>query len=286
MNYELSILIVEDDATASAELSRCIEAAEDMSVVASCDSSQKAMELARFHLPNVIILDLELHRGGGNGLMFLDNLLANPLSMEPFILVTTNNMSTVTLDQAKALGADFTLAKYEQGYSAQYVVDNLNMLRNAIRRKNTAHHLSIISPAVDEKLIRIGIQRTLDILGIKPKAKGYTYLTDAIYMVMNKQNDHISHQLAKKYGKSSTSIERAMQNAIKQAWLTNDIEVLLDHYGAPIRADKGYPTMMEFICYLAKTINMEVDMEKVNIEKAKYERLAEKQKAEEKEAEK
>lgn len=274
MNTNLSILIVEDDKVACDELSACIEQYQDMCVAAVCNSSQDALEKARFHLPNVIILDLELHHGGGNGLMFLDSLLTHPLSVDPFILITTNNMSTVTLDQAKALGADFTLTKYEQGYSAQYVIDNIRMLRNAIRRKNTANRMSLISPAVDEQLTRICIQRHLDIIGIKPKAKGYKYLTDAIYMVIHRNDDHLSHTLAEKYKKTNSSVERAMQNAIKQAWTTNDIEVLLKNYKAPIRPEKGYPTMMEFIYYYANKIKMDIDMEKVNMEKAKYERLS------------
>lgn len=263
MNEILSILIVEDDKQACDELSRCIAQYDDMKVAAVCNSSQDALEKARFHLPNVIILDLELHLGGGNGLMFLDSLLANPLSLDPFILVTTNNMSTITLDQAKALGADFTLTKYEQGYSAQYVIDNIRMLRNAILRKNKTNRLTSISPASEEHLVKICIQRHLDIIGIKAKAKGYNYLTDAIYLVLTEQEPHISRTLAEKYKKSNTSIERAMQNAIKQTWTSNDIEVLLKNYTAVIRPEKGYPTMMEFIYYYANIIRRELEAEKL-----------------------
>lgn len=263
MNEILSILIVEDDKLACDELTRCIAQHEDMKVVAICNNSQDALEQARFHLPNVIILDLELHLGGGNGLMFLDSLLTNPLSLNPFILVTTNNMSTVTLDQAKALGADFTLTKYEKGYSAQYVIDNIRILRNAILRKNSATHLASIAPAVEEQLIISRIQRELNLVGIKAKAKGYKYLVDAITLVITDQDTHLSRTLAEKYKKSNTSIERAMQNAIKQAWTTNSIDDLYINYTAKIRPEKGYPTMMEFIYYYANKIKMDMNVEKV-----------------------
>lgn len=273
MNNFISVLIIEDDVQASDELCRCITQYEDMKVAAVCNSSRDALEKARYHLPNVIILDLELHHGEGNGLLFLDSLLANPLSVDPFILVTTNNMSTVTLDQAKALGADFTLTKYEQGYSAQYVIDNIRMLRNAIFRKNTTKRVSTVSPAMDEQLLKICIQRHLDIIGIKAKAKGYNYLTDAIYLVITKDDEHLSRALSAKYKKTNASIERAMQNAIKQTWTSNDIQVLLDNYTAPIRPEKGYPTMMEFIYYYANKIKREIDVEKMNVERAKFQNL-------------
>ena len=269
MNNFISVLIIEDDVQACEELTQCIAQYEDMKVAAVCNSSTDALEKARYHLPNVIILDLELHHGEGNGLMFLDSLLANPLSVDPFILVTTNNMSTITLDQAKALGADFTLTKYSQGYSAQYVVDNIRMLRNAIRRKNTTNRVPTLSPAMDEQLLKICIQRHLDIIGIKAKAKGYNYLTESIYMVITKDDEHLSRALAAKYKKTTASIERAMQNAIKQAWTTNDVQVLFDNYTAPIHPDKGYPTMMEFIYYYANIIKREIEVENMNVERAK-----------------
>ena len=263
MNNFISVLIIEDDVRTCDELCQCITQYEDMKVAAVCNSSRDALEKAKYHLPNVIILDLELHHGEGNGLLFLDGLLANPLSVDPFILVTTNNMSTVTLDQAKALGADFTLTKYEQGYSAQYVIDNIRMLRNAIFRKNTTKRVNTVYPAAVEHIILSRIQREMDIIGIKASAKGYKYLVDSIYLVIQDSEAHISRTLAEKYKKSNTSIERAMQNAIKQCWTTSDIEVLLKNYSAIIRADKGYPTMMEFIYYYANNIKREISTENI-----------------------
>jgi hypothetical protein len=128
------------------------------------------------------------------------------------------------------------------------------MLRNAIFRKNTTKRVNTVSPAMDEQLLKICIQRHLDIIGIKAKAKGYNYLTDAIYLVITKDDEHLSRTLSAKYKKTNASIERAMQNAIKQTWTSNDIQVLLDNYTAPIRPEKGYPTMMEFIYYYGDKI--------------------------------
>ena len=267
MNDYISVLIIEDDVQACKELEQCIAQYTDMKVAAVSNSAKESLELARYHLPNVIILDLELHHGEGNGLLFLDSLLANPLSMDPFILVTTNNMSTVTLDQAKALGADFTLTKYEQGYSAQYVIDNIRMLRNAIKRKNMTTRVTTISPAAVEHLILSRIQRELDIIGIKANAKGYRYLVDAIYLVFNDSEVQLSHVLADKYKKSNTSIERAMQNAIKQCWLTADIDDLEKLYPGKVRAEKGYPTMMEFIFSYVKKIKTDLNAEAVNVDR-------------------
>ena len=80
---------------------------------------------------------------------------------------------------------------------------------------------------------------------------------------MEDPSAHLSRSLVKIYQKSEKSIERAMQNAIKRAWDTNDIDTLLRHYTAYIRPDKGFPTLMEFICYYANKIGNSVTTEKL-----------------------
>ena len=169
-------------------------------------------------------------------------------------------MSDVTLEQVRELGADFTLAKYQQGYSAEYVVENIRLMRPAILRKNaTTPNERQLSPAETEQKLMKRIQRELDLIGINPKAVGYKYLVDSILLIMNGEDTNISRVLAPKYCKSEKSIERAMQNAIKQAWVTSDIEDLLQHYTAKIRIDRGSPTLMEFVCYYATKLKSDIE---------------------------
>lgn len=260
MELPLSILLIEDEEITCNEIKQCIEKYEDLKLVATTNSSHEALELVRMYLPNLIILDIELHFGSGNGIMFLSELKKLELDHPPFILVTTHNMSDVTLEQVRELGADFTLAKYEQGYSAQYVIDNIQLMRPAILRKNaTPPNERILSPAETEQKLIKRIQRELDLIGINPKAVGYKYLVDTILLLIQGEDGNIARILAPKYGKTEKSIERAMQNAIKQAWVTSDIEDLLQHYTAKIRIDRGSPTLMEFVCYYATKLKSDVE---------------------------
>ena len=259
MERTLSVLLIEDDETTCAEIKQCIGKEQTLKLAAITNNSHEALELVRIHLPNVIILDLELHHGGGNGLLFLHALKGMSLHQPPFILVTTHNMSSVTLEQVRQLGADFTLTKYESGYCAQYVIDNIQLMRPAILRKNASNgQETIISPAErDQKLIK-RIQRELDLIGINPRAVGYKYLVDSIKLIIDGENTNISRALAPKYNKTEKSIERAMQNAIKQAWVTSDVDDLLKYYTAKIRVDRGSPTLMEFVCYYATKIKSDM----------------------------
>ena len=258
MDRILSVLLVEDEENICRELTECIAKDDGLKLASVTNNSHEALELVRMHLPNVIILDLELNYGGGNGIHFLHELHKMQLDLPPYILVTTHNMSDVTLEQARKLGADFTLTKYEANYSAQYVVDNINLMRYAIRQKNISKGLEIpISPAETDRKIMTRIQRELDLVGINPSAVGYKYLVDAIFLTYKGESRNIAKVLAPKYRKTDKSIERAMQNAIKHAWTTNDVEELLKHYTARVNIDRGCPTLMEFIFHYAMKIERE-----------------------------
>jgi len=261
MDRPLTILLIEDDEKACKEIDQYIDSCDDIYLAAITNSSTEALELTKYHLPDAVILDLELHQGGGNGLYYLQELSKLNLTHAPYILVTTNNSSAITYEHARKLGADFILAKYESEYSAQYVVEFLRMMQELIKDKCAEKAESMQfsgSPEFQERKLRQRIQRELDFIGINPKAVGYVYLTDAIAMVYRQPETNLAATIATKYRKSVSSVERAMQNAIDSAWKHTDIDDLLTYYTARIHSDKGVPTTMELVYYYANRIKNEI----------------------------
>ena len=261
MDRQLTVLLIEDDAKACSDIEHYADLCDDIHLAAITNSSKDALELTKYHLPDAVILDLELHNGSGNGLLYLQGLPNLNLTHMPYILVTTNNSSTITYEYARKLGADFILAKYESDYSAQYVIEFLRMMQDVIIAKNADKAVSMPvsgSPESHERKLRQRIQRELDLIGINPKSVGYSYLIDAIAMVYHKPETNLASTIATKYQKSDSSVERAMQNAINSTWRHSDIEDLLKYYTARIHSEKGVPTMMEFVYYYAKKIQNEV----------------------------
>jgi DNA-binding NarL/FixJ family response regulator len=257
MERKLTVLLVEDDENACRELKSCAESTEDVTIWGVTGDASEALALVQSGLPDAVILDLELHRGGGNGLLFLDGLKKLSLSLHPYILVTTNNSSLITLEQARRMGADFILAKYETSYSAQYVIEFLQMMKPAILSAGSADAPAVESEDQRSHRLTSRIQRELDLVGISPKAVGYQYLTDAILETYRDPAPNLCRRLSEKYHKTDVSIERAIQNAINRAWRVSDPEDLLAHYTARIRSDKGVPTMMEFVHYYANILKLE-----------------------------
>jgi len=261
MEKELTVLLIEDDMIACDQIEKYVDLYDEIHLAAVTNNSKDALELTKYHIPDAVILDLELHHGGGNGLLYLQGLSELCLTHIPFILVTTNNSSSVTLEYARKLGADFILAKYESGYSAKYVVDFLREMRDVIHTKRASQPNSMPisgSPESHERKLRQRIQRELDWVGINPKSVGYRYLIDAIAAIYHKPEINIASTIAASYQKSDSSVERAMQNAINSAWRHTAIEDLLKHYTARIHSERGVPTNMEFIYYYANKLKNEM----------------------------
>lgn len=259
---ELTVLLVEDDQKACRDIQNYTDSVEEIRITGVTNSSSDALKMTQQKLPDVVILDLELHLGGGNGLFYLQGLKNLSLPKKPYVLITTNNSSIITLEQARNLGADFIMAKYESDYSAQYVIEFLRMMKATILTaalSSSTNPSEIVSDDQRNRRLtqRIQRERELDLVGISPKAIGYQYLTDAILETYHNPGPNLCRRLSEKYKKTDVSIERAMQNAINRAWRTSDPDDLLEHYKARVRSDKGVPTMMEFVYNYVNMLKLE-----------------------------
>lgn len=253
----LTILLVEDDPRSCQELAEAIDLTEDAVLVGITPHADKAVMLIQDYIPDCLILDLELHAGSGNGLNVLQAMKHLALPRLPYVVITTNNSSIVTHEAARNLGADFIFTKHQADYSAKNVIEFLCMIKGVIQNRSThvfAENMPDETPHIREKRLIRRIHTELDAVGISPKAIGRQYLADAILLVIDKPVQNLPAAIGKKYGKSDSSVERAMQNAILRAWRTADIDALYRNYTAKIHPDKGVPTITEFICYYANKL--------------------------------
>ncbi len=257
MKHDLSILIVEDNPETCARFTEYTDYTSGLFIVGITNNAYRAMELVKETQPDAIILDLELNHGKGNGLFFLQNLKSADIPFKPYILVTTNNTSSTTYDYARQYGTDFIMSKHKDDYSEKQAIEFLKMMKEIIQNNITKQHSSYTtteSPVQYEKRIKKRISMEIDKVGISPKAIGYQYLVEAIYLAIKGKTTNICVEVGQKYAKTSTSVERAIQNSINRAWNTEDIDELIRHYTAKIRSDKSAPTLTEFIFYYANKI--------------------------------
>lgn len=260
MERPLTILLIEDEPLECQELIQYIESINGVRLVGVTNNSEKALDYAVDAQPDTIILDLELHKGYGNGLSFLHALRKKNLPFPIYILVTTYNLSTITHESVRKMGADFIMLKSQEDYNAKIVIDFLYSLKNIIqnKKKSTIDYCDT-AEMLEEKQQKekIRVLRELEYIGISPSAVGRKYLIDSILHIINEESGNILTVISKKYAKTEASVERAMQNAIDKAWRTVHIDDLEKYYTARINSARGVPTIMEFIYYYGEKIKNE-----------------------------
>jgi two-component system response regulator (stage 0 sporulation protein A) len=100
-------------------------------------------------------------------------------------------------------------------------------------------------------------------IGIPAHIKGYHYLRTAILLSVD-DNEMINcvtkllyPTVAKKYGTTSSRVERAIRHAIEIAWDRGDVETLNSFFGYTIHTARGKPTNSEFIALIADKLRLQ-----------------------------
>lgn len=255
---KIDLILIEDDVKTCNEYKKLIPYYGQLNLTGITSDADEAIQMIKKQPPNAIVLDLELHKGKGNGLSFLMELNKLNLPKNPFVLVVTNNISEVTHSAARNLGADFVITKNQNDYSVEMILNFLLTLEGTgvtLDSPKTGKPVSELKCGISyiEKM-QDQINKELDSIGISPKLKGRQYLRDAIELTCNKKRSNLCAEIAKTYSKTDASVERAMQTAINHAWHNTDIETLEKNYTAYINPRKGVPTVTEFIYYYADKV--------------------------------
>lgn len=259
MSTVLNILVVEDNPALYQEITHLIAVSPHFHLSGITQNAKKAMDIIENELPEIIILEIELNQGIGTGLEILKTIQELPLTKPPYILINTRNRSFSTYEIARQFGADYILPKCQNHNSGKKVIDFLEMLYPALLtiQADSSADGSATTGKPTAKQLRRRILSELNKVGINPRTMGYDYLADGILLVIQGQTRNIFSQIGTRREKTNTSVERAMQNAIKRAWRTTDLGVLSQYYTAAIRPDRGEPTAMEFLHYYARKIQSE-----------------------------
>ena len=256
MSYVMNIMLIEDDSDTCEQITRYAETFIDIKIIKVTDSSFDAIQYLLSQTVDVVILDLELQQGEGSGMHFLSELANTQTIKKPYILVTTNNSSSVTYELVRNLGADFILYKHSRGYSHCTAIDFLHMTKEQIHKIQDAHNNErIVSSSTREDVYQRMIKTELNAVGISPKVKGYKYLMDAIYFAIIQGNTDVYEKVSQKHNKTVSSITQAIHTAIAKAWKSTCIDDLEKHYTARTDPSTGTPTNIEFISYYADKLS-------------------------------
>ena len=256
----LSIILIEDDKVECAKFAQYIKTRDDVKLIASTDSDIEGLELIKKHLPDAVILDIELHDGSGNSNSFglIESMQKIHFSRKPKIVINTVVSSNTVYDYLHNNGVDLIFYKKQKNYSIENIINTLVLLNGYSEDKSFTGNIVVEDTKENENKISSLINDELNLIGIGLHMQGRKYLHDAIlYLIINNsESERISavQHLSAKYKRSSSTISRDMQNAILHAWRVSSLEDLETYYTAKINYETGVPTPTEFIYYYADKI--------------------------------
>lgn len=128
----MPLLLIEDDVAECVKFKDCANRRNDIIFAAMTGSSSEGLKYVKSRLPEGVILDLELHKGEGSGLMFLNDVKEACLTLKPLIVVTTNSPSSVVYNHVHEMGADLVFYKKQADYSPDMVINTLLALRKSL----------------------------------------------------------------------------------------------------------------------------------------------------------
>lgn len=260
-NKPMSILLIEDDIAECIKFKDFANNRTDITFVGMTGSSDDGIKYVKTRMPEGVILDLELHKGKGSGLQFLSELNNLNIGFRPIVIVTTNSLSNVVYNYVHDIGADLIFYKRQADYSPNIVINTLLALRKSlytVQRDRLPNDLQT-TESPEERRMRISerIDTELNLIGISVRYKGRLYLQEAIFLLLNKDknsSEAILYQIAERRKNSYSSVIRAIQTAINNAWYISSIEDLQKYYTARININTGVPSPTEFIHYYADKI--------------------------------
>ena len=245
MELNKSILIADASEDFRAVLVEALRSEEGLEVVAQTGDGLDAIQLVRDKKPDVLVMDLVL--GRADGFDVLDSVKGIPVST----LILSSFARGCMADQVAARGGDYYMMKPCRISS---VVERIRLLAS--------------KPWADEggdegmstmarQNLEANVTAIIHEIGVPAHIKGYQYLREAIMMtvedmdVINAVTKVLYPDVARKFGTTSSRVERAIRHAIEVAWDRGDLDTLQKYFGFTVSNAKGKPTNSEFIAMIA-----------------------------------
>ena len=247
------LLIADTDEAYRRCLRDIFEKKRDFVVVGDTGEGENLVRMAQETGADAIVMDVVL--AGMDGISVLEEL--GRMDKRPRIVVLSNYTRGGVAEMAAERGADYFMTK-PCSESALY------------QRVQQLTDMNVVTQEVPRRLsMESRVTAIIHEVGVPAHIKGYQYLREAICIavndmdVINAVTKVLYPAVAKKFGTTSSRVERAIRHAIEVAWDRGDLETLQKYFGYTVNGAKGKPTNSEFIALISDRLVLENCKEKV-----------------------
>lgn len=253
---ELRVLMVDNHECSRKAAADYLRKQEGIGSVEEAGNGAEALELLSREPFDILVTDLVMPQMDGYTL--LESIARLRLSPMPKIIVATALARDDFVLRAVERGANFFLVK---PYEPQYLLSHIRQMCGTVQTAG-----SMLSPAVGSARVQTLDERLGSLfltIGIPAHIKGYSYLRQAVKMVVERPDlmSRITKELypgiAKHFGTSASKVERAIRHAIEVAWNRGRIETLNTAFGCRVCTPEDKPTNGEFIAMIADKLAVE-----------------------------
>ncbi|MCL1912882.1 MAG: sporulation transcription factor Spo0A [Eubacteriaceae bacterium] len=262
-----TVAIADDNANFADAIEKKLSTTDRFEVVGVTSNGKDMVELIRRERPDAIIVDLIMPTA--DGLDVLRSVQSLGKMYNPKIVMLSAVGGEKFTKKAVELGADYYFvkpvdldefaAKFQEVFSSDDDSVSTNNLSFEPFEK-----AELTQPAPSSKNYHLLITTMLHEIGVPAHIKGYTYMRDAIKLVIAEPEmlggitKELYPSIAKKYSTTPSRVERAIRHAIEVAWSRGRVETIDNIFGYTIDQNKGKPTNSEFIAMIADKIRMQV----------------------------
>ncbi|MBQ4071310.1 MAG: sporulation transcription factor Spo0A [Clostridia bacterium] len=250
MKSNTKILICNENSEERARLVKNLGEAGYTALDEACDGDG-ALELIYKNKYAIIITDLWLSGIDGIGIIRQTKRLEGRDGTS-FILTSPVIKQSILVEATEA-GADLCLPK---PFDFTALISHMESLIRH-KKKEEAEAKGATSAELESQVTKIIHQ-----IGVPAHIKGYQYLRCAILMtvenneIINSVTKILYPSVAKKYGTTTSRVERAIRHAIEVAWDRGDVDTLNAYFGYTIQNSRGKPTNSEFIAMIADNLRL------------------------------
>lgn len=231
---------------------------KNMAVLNATGDGAELMKMISIQKPDVVVMDLILQNKDGISIL---REFAGKSGYRPAFIILSSFMSERIIAEAAALGAYYFMAK---PCEARELLERVREVSGESRSEAGLVGVKGGKKTVNERKIESMVTEVIHEIGIPAHIKGYQYIREAIILtikdmeLINAVTKALYPMVAKKYGTTSSRVERAIRHAIEVAWDRGDLEVLQSYFGYTVSNIKGKPTNSEFIALISDRLRLKI----------------------------
>lgn len=241
----------------------CVEGGEERTALATAlkkagyprvdeaNSGTVGLSMLTHETYDLAIVDLWLSGIDGIGLIRKAQLTA--AKKPSFLFLSAIRQPSILLEATEA-GADLSLLK---PFETETLLSHVRSLLADGEKEKRGRNAKFLPPDMESQVTAI-----IHEIGVPAHIKGYQYLRTAIMMTVedneciNAVTKVLYPSVAKKYGTTTSRVERAIRHAIEVAWDRGDVDTLNSYFGYTIQNAKGKPTNSEFIAMISDNLRL------------------------------